>query len=117
MTKNRRRTTRITGLDLARFRAPGPRRRRPFAALLLVALLAGLGLAALRIDILRVRYALAEAVDTERKLLEDRSIWTARAATLRDPVRLREHAEKLGFARATRVIELDAVRLASSTRP
>jgi len=117
MARNRRRPT-ITGPDLAGLRRPRIRRPRgSFPALLVAALLAGLGLAALRIDILRLRYALADAVETERELLEEQRVWTAQAATLRDPARLAELARERGFGRPTRVIELGNVRLAASRRP
>ena len=109
----------LVGRDLARVRAVGARGRRSPGIWLIAALIAGLGLAALRIDIFRLRYALAEAVETEQALLEEQSVWTARRATLSDPARLTKLAEERGFVRPTQVIDLDLdpVRVAASPRP
>jgi hypothetical protein len=107
----------LVGRDLARVRLSGPRAPRPLAALLIGALVAGMGLAALRIDILRLRYALADAVDTEKRLLEEARVWTARKESLRDPSRLAELAAERGFARPRNVIDLRPLRVASSPRP
>jgi hypothetical protein len=107
----------LVGRDLARVRLSGARAPRPLAALLIGALVAGMGLAALRIDILRLRYALADAVETETALLEEARVWTARKESLRDPTRLAELAAERGFARPGSVIDLRPLRLASSPRP
>ena len=107
----------LIGRDLSRLGAPRPARVRlsggPVAAALVGLLLAGLALAALRIDILRLRYAMADAVATETRLLEERRVETARAATLSDPARLAELAEERGFARPQRVIDLRDLQIAS----
>lgn len=101
------------GQDLARVRlARGPG-SRPLAALLIGALLAGMGLAALRIDNLRLRYALADAIETEKTLLEHQRVWTARKESLRDPVRLAELARERGFGRPAAVIDLRPLQVAS----
>jgi hypothetical protein len=107
----------LVGRDLARVRIAGSRAPRPLAALLIGALVAGMGLAALRIDILRLRYALARAVETEKTLLEDQRVWTARKESLRDPSRLAALARERGFERPRNVIDLRPLRLASSPRP
>lgn len=86
---------------------------RPVAGVLAGLLIAGLGLAALRIDILRLRYALAEAVAEEKSLLEERRVWNARETTLADPARLAKIAEERGFAAPTQQIDLRNVRVAS----
>ena len=111
------RNAELVGCDFARVRVSPPGRQRFSGILLIAALIAGLGLAALRIDILRLRYALAEAVESEQTLLEEQSVWTARSATLADPTRLTELAEERGFERPARVIELHPVRMAASLRP
>ena len=80
----------LVGRDLARLRLSRGRSSRPLVILLIGALLAGMGLAALRIDILRLRYALADAIETEKELLENQRVWTARKESLRDPSRLAE---------------------------
>ena len=98
-------------------RLAGPRGPRSRVIWLIAALIASVGLAALRIDIFRLGYALAEAVGTEQALLEEQSVWTARKATLADPTRLAELAEERGFKRPTEVIELDPVQMAASERP
>lgn len=108
---------RLVGRDLARMHRSGPRPRRSPGIWLIAALIAGLGLAALRIDIFRLRYALAEAVETERALLEEQSVWTARRAELADPARLAKLAEERGFVRPGQVIELDPLRVAARRRP
>ena len=107
----------LVGRDLARVRLAGRRAPRPLAALLIGSLVAGMGLAALRIDILRLRYALADAVEAEKTLLEDQRVWTARKESLRDPSRLAELARERGFARPRNVIDLRPLRVASSPRP
>lgn len=107
----------LVGRDLARVRPARQRSRRPWIALLIGALLGGMGLATLRIDILRMRYALAESVETEQQLLESQRVWTARKETLRDPSRLAELAAERGFARPDRLIDLRPVRLAAGPRP
>lgn len=118
MSRRRSRSERdLVGRDLARVRlSPGPA-PRPLAALLIGALIAGMGLAALRIDILRLRYALAEAVESEKTLLENQRVWTAKKESLRDPARLLELARERGFERPTRVIDLAPVQVASGRRP
>jgi hypothetical protein len=107
----------LVGRDLARVRLSAARTKRPLAALLIGALVAGMGLAALRIDILRLRYALADAVETEKTLLEEARVWTARKESLRDPARLAELAAERGFARPRSVIDLRPLRVASGPRP
>ena len=107
----------LVGRDLARVRTPRRRTSRPLAALLIGALIAGMGLVALRIDILRLRYGLAESIETEKALLENQRIWTARRETLLDPSRLAKLARQRGFARPAQVIQLQPLRLASSHRP
>lgn len=118
-SSRRRRGTRrtLTGRDLAHVRTAPRRRRRLPAALLLAALVAGLSLAALRVDILRLRYALADALEQEQDLLERRSVATARLEGLRDPARLASLAKKRGLSRPSRVIELLPTRLAAGPRP
>ena len=97
--------------DLARSRPESTQGvRRPLSLLLLAALACGLSLAALRIDILRARYALAEAALAEKSLLEERRVWTARVQTLRNPARLSSLAEDRGLEPPERVIELGSAK-------
>ena len=96
----------LIGRDLARMRVLAPRRRRFAPLALLGMLLAALCLAALRIDLIRVRYGLAEAVRKERSLLDEHRALRARLGTLRDPTRLARLAADLKLARPQRVVEL-----------
>ncbi len=90
---------------------------RGLPVLLVGGLLAGLSLAALRIDILRLGYAVADAVAEEKALLEERGSLTARVQALRDPARLASLAQERGLARPTRVIELRPTKLAVGSQP
>jgi hypothetical protein len=116
--RRRQRASRdLIGRDLARVRITPRSRRRLMAALLASALVAGLSLAALRIDILRLRYALAEALEHEKQLLEERRVVTAHLEGLRDPARLASLAEARGLTAPTRVIELAPAAAAPGARP
>jgi hypothetical protein len=104
--QRRRSRGNLAGRDLARVRIAPRSRQRLLALLLTGALLAGFSLVALRIDILRLRYALADAVAQQQALLEEHRDATARLETLRDPARLASLADERGFSRPRRVIEL-----------
>ncbi len=113
MSRARRAThgnVQLIGRDLARMRVLTPRRRRFAPLALLGLLLAALSLAALRIDLIRVRYGIVEAVRKETGLLEERRVLRARLGTLRDPTRLAQLAAKLQLARPEREVELSALR-------
>ena len=73
---------------------------------LIAALLVALGVAAVRIDLLRVRYAVAAATLEEQRLLDLSRSLTAAMRKLRDPVHLALQAGELGFARPARLIDL-----------
>lgn len=95
------------GRDLARVRTSDSRGQRCLLAwLLFTALVCALCLSALRIDILRARYALAEAIREEKALQEEQRQRMAQVETLRDPARLAELAQKRGFERPARILEL-----------
>lgn len=98
----------LVGSDLARPRALGPRRRRLLPVALAVALLAALTVAALRIDLIRVRYGLGDALRQEKALLEEHRQALARLRALRDPARLGRLAADRGLGRPDRLIELPA---------
>lgn len=119
--KQRRRRQRapreLIGRDLARVRIAPRSRRRVLAALLASALVAGLSLAALRIDILRLRYALADALEQEKQLLEERRVATAHLEGLRDPARLASLADARGLTAPARVIDLAPDAPAAGGRP
>jgi hypothetical protein len=90
--------------------APRARRRRrivwaPIFAATVISLLA---LAALRVSILRTRYALGETLQRETELLGRERSAAVAAREERDPHRLRELAAERGFGRPERVIDLSA---------
>ncbi len=72
------------------------------------ALLVALALASLRLEIFRLRYALAETLEVEQRLLERRRELVVEVARLRDPRRLRRLAGERGFGLPERVIQLEA---------
>ena len=83
------------GID---FSGPRPARRtRGMIPLLLIASVVALGVAALRIDLIRVRYAMAEVTEAEDRLREEQRQLIARKRQLRDPVALAELARARGF--------------------
>jgi hypothetical protein len=94
----------LIGLDVGHGRPRlGARRLVPVLAL---ALLVALAVASLRTEMLRLRYALAEASLEENRLLETQRSLTAEKLRLRDPVYLASRAQELGFARPERLIDL-----------
>lgn len=97
----------LVGRDFARQAAPARRPAGPLAALVIGTLLAALLATSLRVDILRLRYALGEAVKEEASLLETTRALTVARRELRDPRHLRRLAEKRGFVRPARVIRLE----------
>ncbi len=74
--------------------------------LLMTSILAALLLVALRDEVTDMSYELAEAGALERELLEQKRALTVEMRRLRDPARLVEQAEILGFRRPERVIDL-----------
>jgi len=102
----RRNASPLVGRDLAPLHRAEAKRRRLVLVLLIGGLIATLGLTALRVDLIRQRYALAAAMREEKHLLEEQRILTAQVRSLRDPARLAEIAQGLGFERPARVIQL-----------
>jgi hypothetical protein len=96
----------LVGRDFARVRAPARLSARRIIWLVAIAFGCALALAALRIDILRVRYALGEAIREEKALVQQQRQQTAVLEGLRNPSRLVEAAQRLGFAPPVRVIDL-----------
>jgi hypothetical protein len=96
----------LVGRDFARVRAPGRLSARRVVWLVAIVFASALSLAALRIDILRVRYALGEAIREEKALVQQQRQHTAELEELRNPSRLVEVAHRLGFAPPERVIDL-----------
>ena len=76
------------------------RHRSAFHALLpllVLALVAALGVASLRIDLIRTRYALAAAMDEEKRLIEEQHALIVQKLQGRDPVELAVLAKQRGF--------------------
>ncbi len=85
---------------------PGARPTHKFLPLLVVALIAALGISAMRIDLIRTRYALASVMDVERALIEEQRNLIVRRRQLRDPVTLAVRARALGFRPISVVLSL-----------
>jgi hypothetical protein len=83
-----------------------PRRRVAWAPIFAASVLSLLALAALRVSILRTRYALAATLQHETELRGRERSAAVAAREQRDPHKLRELATDLGFARPERVIDL-----------
>ena len=97
----------LVGRDFARVRAGTARlSTRRIAWLVGIGFACALALAALRIDILRTRYALGAAIREEKALVQQQRQQTATLEALRHPSRLVEIAEKRGFAPPRHVIDL-----------
>lgn len=94
----------LIGIDVSG-RRRGSRTRISWSVVI-VALVLALGLAALRVDLTRMRYALADALTTEQRLLEEQRLLTVEMRTLRDPSGLASRARELGFVHPERVIDL-----------
>lgn len=69
-------------------------------------LVLALGVAALRVDLTRMRYALAAGLASEQQLLDEQRQLTSRMRALRDPAELTRRARALGFVHPERVIDL-----------
>ncbi len=95
----------LIGLDVSGRR--GGRRAWISWPVVLAALLLALGVAALRVDLIRMRYALADGLAAEQSLLEEQRRLTAEMRGLRDPSGLARRARELGFVHPERVIDLD----------
>ncbi len=101
----------LVGRDLSGLeRRAKPAARRLRGGLLAACVVAALGLSALRVQILRLRYQVARAVAEEQALLEQKRELTVRVRELRDPLRLAARAAELGFTRPQRILELPAAR-------
>lgn len=104
------------GVDLSR--AHDPRRTGVLVPLLALALLAALGIAALRIDLIRTRYAVAAVLEEEQALLEEQRALLVRRRQLRDPVELAKQAQARGFRPPARAYALpDPVDRTRSASP
>ena len=113
----RRRQIGLIGRDLAAVPLRSSSRGRLLPLALVGTLIAALGLAALRNDLIRQRYELAEVMKTEKKLLDQKRLLTARVGRLRDPARLARLAAERGFVRPERLIDVATLDVAAGPRP
>jgi hypothetical protein len=97
----------LIGLDVSR--PPLRFRTRSWAPAVLAIIVAGLFLAALRVDVTRMRLALGTAFKEELRLEEVERELTVAMRQLRDPANLALRATERGFVRAERLIDLDPV--------
>jgi hypothetical protein len=96
----------LVGRDLAPVPTRRRRRRVPVVPIAIGAVLGALCLVSLRVEILRLRYAVAEAASEEERLLERERQIRVRVRELRDPARLRALAAERGFTPPERVLRL-----------
>ena len=94
----------LIGRDLAS--EYDPRSPGALVPLLVLVLITALGIAALRIDLIRTRYAVAQAMQTENALIEEQRALIARKRQLRDPVQLAIQAHARGFRAPARAYSL-----------
>ncbi|HIF92131.1 MAG: hypothetical protein ABGX04_11165 [Myxococcales bacterium] len=83
------------------------RNARKLLPLLVLALISALAVAALRIDLIRIRYAMASAVHEETALREEQRNLIVRRRQLRDPTLLESQARARGFRPPSQVIVLN----------
>jgi len=82
---------------------PAPRGVYPLLGL---AVVVALGVAALRIDLLRTRYAVSAVLERENELIEEQRQLIVRRRQLRDPVELAVQARERGFRPPAHVVTL-----------
>jgi len=101
------------GVDLSNFATGQP--SRALLPLLVLALVTALGVASLRIDLIRTRYALAATMDEEKRLIEEQHSLIVQKLQGRDPVELALLAKQRGFRPTTPSLSLaDPLPTASS---
>jgi len=71
-----------------------------------LAVVVALGVAAVRIDLLRTRYAVAAAMERENELIEEQRQLIVRRRQLRDPVELAVKARERGFRPPAHVVSI-----------
>lgn len=95
----------LIGLDVSR--APSRLRGASWLPVAAAALAGALFLAGLRMDVIRMRLALAESFEQELRLEQEQRELTVEMRRRRDPAELARQAAALGFRRAERMIDLD----------
>jgi hypothetical protein len=96
----------LIGLDVSR--TPIRLKTRSWVPLAAAALAGALLLAVLRVDVIRIRFGLAESLEEEIRLEGLKRQLTVEMRQLRDPAVLSRRAQDLGFQRAEQLIELPA---------
>jgi hypothetical protein len=91
-----------------------PRHIRKLLPLLILALIAALGVSALRIDLIRTRYAMAEALAEEKALITEQRELIVRRRQLRDPAELAVQARARGFRPPTQILSLPEPMIAGA---
>jgi hypothetical protein len=92
----------------------GSHRTRKLLPLLVLALIAALGISALRIDLIRTRYAMSDALAEEQALIAEQRRLIVRRRQLRDPVELAVQARARGFQPAKQILSLPDPIIAGS---
>ncbi len=95
------------GIDVSS--EPASRARRgvyPLAAMAVLVVIASLAVAAVRIDLIRTRYAVSAVLERENELIEEQRGLIVRRRQLRDPVELAVQARERGFRPPTHVVSL-----------
>jgi hypothetical protein len=95
---------RLIGLDVVSL--PSRLKTGSWAPVVVAAVVGGLFLAVLRMDVIRLRFSLASAFEEELRLEELKRELTVDMRQLRDPAVLGRRAQEIGFQRAARLIEL-----------
>jgi hypothetical protein len=103
----------LIGLDVAR--EPSRLRSHGLAPVLAILLAGALVVVALRVDLIRMRYAKGSALAEERSLLDIQRELLVEKQQLRDPARLSVEARKLGFRRPERIIDWSVAAVAATS--
>lgn len=96
----------LIGLDMAPYRAEA--RNSTLVPLIAAVVIGALLLVGLRMDVVRMRYAAAQAIGLENQLLQEKRAMTVDLLRLREPTLLTARARKLGFDTPDHVIHLQA---------
>ncbi len=102
--RTRRTKQRFVGIDVAP--SFGSSERKLVLPLWIASLLAALFLVGLRIDLIRMEYAHADALSEVQRLDEEKRTVTVEMRQLRDPARLAERAREFGFGNPERYIDI-----------
>ena len=102
--RSKRNTRGWIGRDVVHARLRGA--RRLMVPVLVATGLGLLGLAVLRVDVIRQRYALQAALEELRALESEERVLAAQRRRQRKPLELEERARALGFGPPERIIEL-----------